>query len=172
MALLSRGIALLLLLTTSVAWGEGRSNWVLYAPKGPGFRVELPTQPTVNNANIKTTHGPAKASYFFFKGDNGLEGRMEVRDYDKGQIKDARGFLDEERSFHENRRPLRSESRFSFNGNPAQKFVTDTADGRVATVQEVVIDDRFISVICFTPKGQERSADVDRILKSFALVKA
>jgi hypothetical protein len=129
-------------------------------------------QPKVNNANIKTTRGPAKAAYFFFKGENGLEGRMEVRDYDRGQVKDARGFLDESRSYYENRKPLRSESRFSLGGNPAQKFVTDTADGRVATIEEVMIDDRFISVICFTPKGQERSPDVERIFRSFAVVRS
>lgn len=39
-------------------------------------------------------------------------------------------------------------------------------------VQEMVVGDRFISVICFTKKGQENSADVDRILKSFALTKS
>jgi hypothetical protein len=54
MTLLSRCIALFMLLTASVAWAEGRSNWVLFAPKGPGFRVELPGQPTVKNADIKT----------------------------------------------------------------------------------------------------------------------
>jgi hypothetical protein len=97
---------------------------------------------------------------------------MEVRDYDKGKIKDARGFLDQERDYHETRRPLRSESRFSFGGNPAQKFVMDTVDGRIATVEQVVIDDRFISVVCFVPKSQGRSADVERIITSFALVKS
>ena len=173
MALPSRSIvALFLLLTASMASAQAQSNWVLYAPKGPGFRVELPMQPKVNSANIKTTHGPAKAAYFFFKGESGLEGRMEVRDYDRGQIKDARGYLDESRGYYENRGPLRSESRFSLGGSPAHRFVTDTADGRVATIEEVVIDDRFISVICFTPKGKERSPDVERIFKSFALVKS
>ena len=48
----------------------------------------------------------------------------------------------------------------------------ETVDGRVATIQEVVIGDRFISVICFVPKGQENSPEVDRIIKSFALTKA
>ena len=172
MTLLSRCIALLMLLTASVAWAEGRSNWVLFAPKGPGFRVELPGQPTVKNADVKTTHGPAKATFFYFKGENGLEGMMEVRDYDKGKIKDARGFLDEERNYHEARRKFRSESRFSFSGNPAQKFVMDTVDGRIATVEQVIIDDRFISVVCFVPMSQGRSADVERIITSFALVKS
>jgi hypothetical protein len=35
-----------------------------------------------------------------------------------------------------------------------------------------VIDDRFISVVCFVPKSQGRSADVERIITSFALVKS
>jgi hypothetical protein len=172
MALRRSGAALCLLLTASMVSAQAQSNWVLYAPKGPGFRVELPMQPKVNTANIKTTYGPAKAAYFFFKGENGLEGRMEVRDYDRGQIKDARGFLDESRSYYENRKPLRSESRFSLSGNPSHKFVTNTADGRVATIEEVMIDDRFISVICFTPKGQERSPDAERIFRSFAVIRS
>ena len=174
MALPRRSLAALFLFAAaSMATARAQSNWILYAPKGPGFRVELPMEPKVNNANIKTTYGPAKAAYFYFKGDNGLEGMMEVRDYSHGQIKNARDYLDESRGFYERKgRGLRSESRFSLGGNPAHKFVTDTADGRVATIEEVMIDDRFISVICFTPKGQERSPDVERIFKSFAVVRS
>jgi hypothetical protein len=37
-------------------------------------------------------------------------------------------------------------------------------------VQDVVIGDRFVSVVCFVPKGQD-SSDIDRILNSFALTK-
>ena len=45
--------------------------------------------------------------------------------------------------------------------------------GRAAWVQEMVVGDRFISVICFVPKGQENSPDVERIFKvDFALTKA
>jgi hypothetical protein len=179
MGLLNRGIAaLVLLLAASAASAQGRSNWFVYAPKGPGFKVELPAQPTITSGNIKTTHGPARATYFFFKGENGLEGRMEVRDYAPGQIsKDPRGYLDESRGYFETRsmaseKPLRSESRFTLEGAPAHRFVADTADGRGMKVQEMVVGDRFISVICFTKKGQENSADVDRILKSFALTKS
>jgi hypothetical protein len=173
MALVGRTIALFMLLATSVAFAQGQSNWMVYTPKGPSFRIELPMQPTVQNAKIKTTRGPARATYYYFKGEKGLEGMMEVRDYDRGTVsKDARGYLDESREHHELRRPLRSESRFSLNGAPAHKFVTDTADDRVATIEEVVIDDRFISVICFTPKGHERSPDVTRIINSLALIKA
>ena len=47
-----------------------------------------------------------------------------------------------------------------------------TVDGRMAKIQEIVIGDRFISLICFTPKGQENSPDLDRIIKSFALTKS
>jgi len=173
MTLLIRGIVLLMLSAAALSPAQGRSNWIMFAPKGPGFRIELPTQPTVKSADVKTTHGPARATYFYFKGDNGLEGRMEVKDYGPGQIaSDARGYLDESREYHENRRPLRSESRFTIDGAPAQRFATDTADGRVIKVQEVVIGDRFISVICFVPKDQENSADIDRILGSFALTKS
>jgi hypothetical protein len=172
MALFSRGIVLLVLLVASAASAQGQSKWVVYAPKKHGFRVELPTQPTVRGGDAKTTYGPARSTYFFFKGENGLHGRMEVTDYEPGRIgKDPRAYLDEAREHFERRSPLRSESRFSLDGAPAQRFVTDTADGRVATIQEVVIGDRFISVICFVPKGQENSPDVDRIYKSFALTK-
>jgi hypothetical protein len=145
----------------------------MFAPKGPGFTVELPAQPTVKSAEVKTTHGPARATYFFFKGENGLEGRMEVTDYGHGQIsKDPRGYLDESRQYHADRRALRSESRFSLEGAPAQHYVMDTVDGRTATVQELVVGDRFISLVCFVPKAQRDSADVDRIVKSFALTKS
>jgi hypothetical protein len=64
------------------------------------------------------------------------------------------------------------QSRFSLDGAPAQRFVVETVDGRVATIQEVVIGDRFISVVCFVPKAQANSPDVDRIIKSFALTKS
>jgi hypothetical protein len=173
MTLVSRWIVLLMVLVASAATAQGRSNWVVYVPKGPGFRVELPMEPTVKSADVKTTHGPARATYFHFRGENGLEGRMEVKDYERGRIsKDPRGFLDESRGYYEMRSPLRSESRFTLDGSPADRFVTDTVDGRIATIQEVVVGDRFISVICFVPKAQGRSADVDRIFRSFSLAKS
>ena len=54
MALPSRSIvALFLLLAASTTLAQAQPNWVLYAPKGPGFRVELPMQPKINSANIK-----------------------------------------------------------------------------------------------------------------------
>ena len=171
----SRIIALIILLIASATSVQARSNWIVYAPKGPGFRVELPAEPSVNSSTVKTTHGQARATYFFFKGENGLEGRMEVKDYATGQIgKNPRGYLDESREFHEHRSHsnLRSESRFTLDGAPAHRFTTNTADGRIAKIQELVIDDRFISVICFVPKGQENSADIDRIFRSFALTKS
>jgi hypothetical protein len=172
MALFNRSIVLFMLLVASATTAQGRSNWVVFAPKGPGFRVELPMEPTVNSGDVKTTRGPARATYFFFKGENGLEGRMEVKDYQLGKIgKDSRGYLDESMGYHENRHPIRSQSRFSLDGAPAQRFVVETVDGRVAKIQEVVIGDRFISVICFVPKGQENSPDIDRIFKSFVLTK-
>ena len=37
-------------------------------------------------------------------------------------------------------------------------------------VSQVIDFDRFISVICFTPKRKERSPDVERILQAFVLV--
>jgi hypothetical protein len=154
MTLFIRGIALLALLLASVASAQGQSKWVVYAPKKHGFRIELPMQPTVKGGDIKTTNGPARATYFFFKGENGLRGRMEVRDYEPGHIsKDPRAYLDDAWEDYERKSPLRSESRFSLDGAPAQRFVMDTVDGRVATIQEVVIGDRFISVICFVPQG-------------------
>jgi hypothetical protein len=171
----SRIIALIMLLVASATSVQARSNWIVYAPKGPGFQVELPTEPSVNSSTVKTTHGQARATYFFFKGENGLEGRMEVKDYAPGQIgKNPRGYLDESREFYEHRphSSLRSESRFTLDGAPAHRFVMNTADGRAAKIQEMVIGDRFISVICFVPKGQENSPDVDRIFKSFALTKS
>lgn len=172
MALFTRGIVLLAVLVASGAAAQGQSKWAVYAPKKLGFRIELPMPPTVKSTDAKTTYGPARSTYLFFKGESGLQGRMEVTDYEPGRIsKDPRAYLDDSREHHERRNPLRSESRFSLDGSPAQSFVTDTADGRVAKIQEVVIGDRFIGVICFVPKGQENSADVDRIYKSFALTK-
>ena len=54
MALPSRGIvALFLLPAAPPPSAQAQPNWVLYAPKGPGFRVELPMQPKINSANIK-----------------------------------------------------------------------------------------------------------------------
>jgi hypothetical protein len=98
---------------------------------------------------------------------------IKVTDYQPGKIgKDPRGYLDESMGYHENRHPFRSQSRFSLDGAPAQRFVVETVDGRVATIQEVVIGDRFISVVCFVPKAQANSPDVDRIIKSFALTKS
>jgi hypothetical protein len=173
MTLLSRGVILLALLVASVSSAQGQSKWVVYAPKKLGFRIELPMQPTVRSTDAKTTYGPARSTYLFFKGENGLQGRMEVTDYQPGKIsKDPRAYLDESREHYERSGALRSESRFSLDGAPAQRFVMDTVDGRVATVQEVVIDDRLISVICFAPKGTDSSADVGRIYKSFALTKS
>jgi hypothetical protein len=171
MALFSRGIVVLALLVASAASALGQSKWTVYAPKKLGFRIELPMQPSVKSGDAKTTYGPARSTYIFFKGENGLQGRMEVTDHEPGRIsKDPRAYLDDSREHYERGSPLRSESRFRLDGAPAQRFVTDTADGRVAKIQEVVIGDRFIAVICFVPKGQENSADVDRIYKSFALI--
>jgi hypothetical protein len=172
MTLLNRVIALIMLFVASATSAQGRSNWIVYA-NGPGFRVELPTEPTVKGGDVKTTHGPARATNFFFKGESGLEGMIKVTDYQPGKIgKDPRGYLDESMGYHENRHPFRSQSRFSLDGAPAQRFVVETVDGRVATIQEVVIGDRFISVVCFVPKAQANSPDVDRIIKSFALTKS
>ena len=56
----TRIIALILLLIASAASAQARSNWIVYAPKGPGFSVELPTEPTVNSTTVKTTHGSAR----------------------------------------------------------------------------------------------------------------
>jgi hypothetical protein len=171
MTLFSRAIALLAVLAVSVATAEARSDWVVFAPKGPGFHVELPTEPTVKSGPVNTNYGPARATNFFFKGANGLEGQIAVRDYEPNAIsKDPRAYLDEARAWHDRRRVLRKESRFSIGGNPAQRYTMDTNDGRTATVQEVVIGDRFVSVVCFVPKGQD-SSDIDRILNSFALTK-
>jgi hypothetical protein len=86
MTLLIRGIALLVLLLAPVASAQGQSKWIVYAPKKLGFRIELPAQPAVTGAEIKTTDGPARARYFFFKGENELHGRMEVRHYEPGRI--------------------------------------------------------------------------------------
>jgi hypothetical protein len=173
MKLFCRGIALVMLLVASGAWAQARSTWVVFAPKGPGFKIELPMQPTMESHKMKTTYGPARETWITFKGENGLHGHIDVRDYEPKTIgKDPRGYLDESREFHETGRPLRSESRFSIDGNPAQRFTMDTPDNRIATVQEVVVGDRFVSVVCFTPKGKDNSADIDRILKSFALTKS
>ncbi len=159
------------LMAASGALAES-SNWVMFAPKGPGFHMELPAQPAVNSGDVKTTHGPARGTFFFFKGANGLEGMVKVTDYQPGAIsKDPRGFLDASREDYERRRPLSHESRFTVDGAPAQRFVTNTVDGRVARIQELVIGDRFISLVCFVPKGQESSEDLDRIFRSFGLAK-
>jgi len=171
MTLLSRGITLVALLVASVTSAQGRSNWIVYA-NGPGFRIELPIEPTVKGGDVKTTYGPARATNFFFRGENGLEGMIKVTDYQPGKIaKDARGYLDDAMSYHEDRHPIQSHSRFNLDGAPAQRYIVKTVDDRVATIQEVVIGDRFISVTCFVPKKQANSPDVDRIIKSFALTK-
>lgn len=172
MTSLNSSIALIALLVAAATSAQGRSNWIVYESKGPGFRVELPTEPTINNADVKTTYGPAHATYFFFKGENGLEGRMSVTDYQPGKISnDPRGYLDQAMGYHEDRHPIQSQSRFSLDGAPAQRYVVKTVDGRMAKIQEVVIGDRAISLVCFVPKGQENSPDLDRIIKSFALTK-
>jgi hypothetical protein len=172
MTSLNRSIALIVLLVAAATSAQGRSNWIVYESKGPGFRVELPTEPTINNADVKTTYGPAHATNFWFKGENGLEGWIKVKDYQPGKIsKDPRGYLDEAMDYHENRHPIQSQSRFSLDGAPAQRYVVKTVDGRIATIQEVVIGDRFISVVCFVPEGKKNSPDIDRIFRSFALTK-
>jgi hypothetical protein len=165
-------VVLLFALLLASASAYAQSKWITYDAKAGGFRIDLPSQPSVNTATSKTGRGTARSSWWFAKGDNGLECRLEAKDYEPGKIsKDARGYLDESRAYHDNRRPVRNESRFSMDGNPAQRFIVDTVDGRVARLQEVVVGDLFISVVCFVPKAQQSSPDLDRIFRSFVLAK-
>jgi hypothetical protein len=62
MTLLNRVIALIMLFVASATSAQGRSNWIVYA-NGPGFRVELPTEPTVKGGEQPIFSSRARADW-------------------------------------------------------------------------------------------------------------
>lgn len=149
-------------------------QWIEHRPPGAGYKVELPSAPTIESEDVPTEFGPMPMTIaeVIVPDEMVLQTSHAILPEKAGGA-DANAVLkgmSDSTVEHANCK-LRRESRLEVSDAPARRIVMDCADGKVAGIGLLVFGgDRVYSALIAVPKGQEDSANVQRFLKSFALV--
>lgn len=162
-------------------WANGGAaqQWQEYKPAGAAYRVEMPGTPAARSREIKMAPGPAS----YHSASVALDQRSFLVShvvYPAGA-----GPADPQKAFdgmRENQRSsglargasevgtVRDEKRFTLDGAPATRFVIENSDS-VMRILAVLNANILYQVIYVGPPGSATSADVERFMASFALVK-
>lgn len=161
------------LLIVLLAWlAPARAQqWLEHRPPDAGYRVEFPAAPKVSKENIDTPVGKAVVTFAEYEkaGDFVLLATYIV--YPSGPP-DPQVFLDGARDSalkNANAR-LREEKQLTVGGKPARRMVVEMPDTLIGVALVVLDGNRLYNTMAVVPHGEVNSADVERFLKSFALV--
>jgi hypothetical protein len=147
---------------------------VPYQPRGDGFRVEFPGQPTAADAErASTRYGAASTATAFYTSPTGIVFYATHTVYPSGTAaSEPQKVLDTVRIGRTAAGTLRSQQRFNLEGNPAQRDVVDWHGPRrvVIVALDVMRRDWLYSIYCFAPPGQENDPAIERFLTSFTLM--
>jgi len=151
---------------------EAQQKWASFTPPDGGYRVDVPTSPSVKSGDTKTDYGPAHVVEAVFKMSDGLDCTIRRADYEAGAIGlDPQGHFNRVKQNFAAKYSIRSDDRQALINQPAMHLVVDLPNKRVARFQEVIIADRTITMVCIVPAGQETGPTMKRIFSSFAVIK-
>ncbi len=147
---------------------------VPYQPRNDGFRVVFPGQPTAADAErASTRYGAAATATASYTSPAGIVFYATHTAYPPGTAAgEPQKVLDTVRIGRTAVGTLRSQQRFAFEGNPAQRDVVDWHGPRrlVIVALDVMRGDWLYSIYCFAPPGQENDPAIERFLASFTLL--
>jgi hypothetical protein len=147
---------------------------VPYEPRGDGFRVAFPGPPTADDAEkASTRYGSALTATASYTAPGGIVFYATHTAYPPGAAAgEPQKVLDTVRIGRTAVGTLRSQQRFVFEGNPAQRDVVDWHGPRrlVIVALDVMRGDWLYSIYCFAPPGQENDPAIGRFLASFTLL--
>lgn len=149
-------------------------QWVEHRPTGAGYRIEFPGKPKLTSDEVPTKAGPIRA--FLAQWDREATVFLVAHAvYPPGGLAaDRDAVLDGARNGGVQRAQgrLRQERRLTVDGAPARRIVFDVPKGNQVGVALIVLNgNNLYQAIVVAPAGQETAADIDRFLKSFALVR-
>ncbi len=147
---------------------------VPYQPHGDGFRVDFPGPPTVADAErASTRYGAALTATVSYTSPGGIVFYATRTAYPPGSASsEPQKVLDTVRIGRTAVGTLRTQRRFAFEGNPAQRDVVDWHGPQrlVIVALDVMRGDWLYSTYCFAPPGQENNPGIERFLASFTLL--
>ena len=145
-----------------------------YEPRGDGFRVVFPGPPQADDAEkASTRYGAALTATASYTSPSGIVFYATHTAYPPGTAAgEPQKVLDTVRIGRTAVGTLRSQQRFAFDGNPAQRDVVDWRGPRrlVILALDVMRGDWLYSIYCFAPPGQENDPAIARFLASFTLL--
>jgi hypothetical protein len=160
------------LLIVLLAWlAPARAQqWVEHRPPDAGYRVEFPAAPKVSKQNIDTPVGKAVVTFAEYE-KTGFALVATHIVYPSGPP-DPQVFLDGARDggLKSASATLREEKRLTVGGKPARRLVMEMPDALMGVALVVLDGNRLYNTMAVVPRGEVKSADVERFLNSFALV--
>jgi hypothetical protein len=147
---------------------------VPYQPRGDGFRVVFPGPPmAVDAEQAGTRYGAAVTATASYTSPAGVVFYATHTAYPPGTASgEPQKVLDTVRIGRTAVGTLRTQQRFAFEGNPAQRDMVDWHGPRrlVIVALDVMRGDWLYSIYCFAPPGQENDPAIERFLASFTLL--
>ena len=163
-------LVLLLFVLGSLAPARAQ-QWVEHRPPGAGYRVEFPAAPKVSKEDIANPAGKVVMTFAEYEKSGGFA-LVAMHTVYPSSPPDPQIFLDAARDSavrHANAK-LREEKKLTVGGKPARRLVVEMPDTLVGVALVVLDGNHIYNTMAVVPPGEVNSADVERFLKSFALV--
>ena len=144
-----------------------------YRPAGSGFHVEFPGRPRVVEEQMSTRFGNTRGVTASFERADGAKFYAIYSDYPPAAANEgAQKLLDALRFGRMVKGTMRTEQRFLFDGEPAQRETVElqVAGRPVIVALDVLRGLRLYSIFCIVDRGLEDGLQVRRFLNSFTLL--
>jgi hypothetical protein len=163
-------LVLLLFVLGSLAPARAQ-QWVEHRPQGAGYRVEFPAAPKVSKEDIANPAGKIVMTFAEYEKSGGFA-LVAMHTVYPSSPPDPQIFLDAARdsAVRNANAKLREEKKLTVGGKPARRLVVEMPDTLLGVALVVLDGNHIYNTMAVVPPGEVNSADVERFLKSFALV--
>lgn len=146
-------------------------NWIMYAPSGVGYSIELPGQPKVSVNDVGTDAGTAKLTQAIFESGDTAYVASHI-DYAPSIIasRSIDGHLDAARDGQVKGGRLVSEDRIVVSGHRARHVVI-AKQRYVVVVRSTLVGRRLFQIVYVGRPGTETGPGAQRFLNSFKIVR-
>jgi hypothetical protein len=167
--------ALILAIFTLAGCATATPDWQTFTSPEGDFSVDMPGNPVADNQESSTDQGSITVHLYTVRIGNS-DYIVAYSDYPEGMIAatGVQAFLDDIRNnaINNTKGKLLAEETIELNGNPGRSLRVESPDGTgIAQARMLLVGNRLYQVFVATEKVNAETADVQRFLNSFTLLK-